>query len=178
MGEISNVGHVLRRQRVIQAVLLPDLVDRALACARSGHQSRWIAGDDVRQAKVISDRPKSTKTRKINPANDQPDEHANITVFEAAMAPRPQPIAVGSGGCPRHFVGVVGLEVQRVRDEALDVGAENREVDPLPVDDGRILLGQDVLGFLHQFVELLLALEVLRLGHDLLEARIDPRAAV
>ena len=133
----------------------------------------------MRQPKRDQRQAEEHEDQKDQPADDQPDEHAIITVLEAAIAAALTNLAVGSGGCPRHAVDVVGFEVERVRDEALDVGAENGEVDALAVvDHGRILLGEDVLGFLHQLVELLLAFEVLRLGHDLLEARVDPGASV
>ena len=76
-GEISHVGHVLRGQRVVQTVLLPDLFDGTLPGARSGHQPGWIAGNDVRQPEGDQREAEEHEDQKNQPANDQPDEHAS-----------------------------------------------------------------------------------------------------
>src|SRR5215213_2811799 len=110
--------------------------------------------------KVISDRPNSTKIRKINSRTISLASMPSSLTTRPPWAPSHQTLANGSGGFPRHAVGVVGLDVQWVRNESLNASAEDREVDPLPIVDGRgILLREDVLGFFHQFVELLLALK-------------------
>src|SRR5690242_6507673 len=134
--------------------LTADALARGPAINRAGSP-----GMTCDRLKVMTDSPKRTTTRKSN----------RRTMSRTSM----QPLAGGrrsqdrrpprrpESGLAIHRIERERTEIEPVWHEALDVFPEDRVVGRLAiVDRRRILLGQDVLDFLHQGVEFRFVLEV------------------
>ncbi len=128
--------------RIFSTALLPA---RGPAMSRAGSPGMICESPNVN-----SESPKRTKIRKIN--------LRTISLASMSLSLRVTPRSTrcpnashyGSGRCPRHAIEVETIEVERIGHKALDVLAENSVTNDLAViDHGWVLLGENVLSFLH-----------------------------